>query len=138
MNRKTPLCRKSLNPHAKAIAKLDKAVSVMVRAQPGGCITCPQMNEPFDCGHFRWREQMSTRFDYKNLAKQCWSCNRFQGGRPYEFSLHIDKTWGKGTSTKLFKASQKLKQWDDRELDQLASAAKMGFNVYRQLYDSLQ
>jgi hypothetical protein len=128
--------RHATTPFAKAVAKLDAALSLMIRADAKTCITCGGP-PPFDCGHFRWREQMSTRFAYKNLAPQCWSCNRYQGGRPYEFSIYIDKRWGHGTAKELYRLSQKLKSWDIRELEQLTSAAKMGFNVYRQLYDSL-
>jgi hypothetical protein len=80
---------------------------------------------------------MSTRFDYRNLAPQCLSCNRFQGGRTYEFSLYIDKKWGRGTAKELMRISAILKQWDVRDLDALTDAARRGFPVYKQLYDAI-
>lgn len=69
---------------------------------------------------------MSTRFDYRNLGKQCRECNHFEGGKPYHYSIHIDRTWGAGTAALLYKLSQKLKNWDIKELEQIAAAANMG------------
>jgi hypothetical protein len=129
--------RHAITPFAKAVAKLDRALSILVRSEPGGCVTCVAIDTLFDCGHFKRRECMATRFDYHNVAKQCRKCNHFNSGMPYEFSLAIDRTWGKGTSARLHKLSHTIKQWDVRELDQLASAAKLGMPVYRQLYDEL-
>lgn len=80
---------------------------------------------------------MSTRFDYRNVAGQCKKDNRFSGGLPYEFGIFIDKTWGDGTAKELFKTSQQVWQWTIEELQQLESAAKMGWNVYMQVYDDL-
>lgn len=134
--------RHSITPQAKAIAKLDRALSILVRSDPifsdnGACITCGAKDTLFDCGHFRRRECMSTRYDYRNLGLQCRKCNHFESGRPYEFSLWIDKKWGRGTAKQLARKSAMLKQWEIPPLEQLAHAAsKLGFNAYKQLYDS--
>ena len=60
---------------------------------------------------------MATRFDYRNVAGQCKKENRFEGGKPYEFGLEIDKRFGKGTAEKLFKLSKTIKQWEIGELE---------------------
>jgi hypothetical protein len=64
-------------------------------------------------------------------------CNRFEGGRPYEFGIAIDKRWGKGTAARLYKLSQTTKQWEIKELEQLTSAARHSYLAYTQLYDEL-
>ncbi len=78
---------------------------------------------------------MATRFDYKNVGKQCKKCNRFEGGRPYEFGIAIDKRWGEGTAKELHERSREIWQWEIAELDQLTSAAKHSFLAYKTLYD---
>jgi hypothetical protein len=137
MKRKFGLNKYGKSEKQKAVHKLDTALSNLVRSIEGACATCGERHDTYDCGHFRRRECMATRFDYKNVAKQGVKENRFEGGKPYEFGLYIDKTWGAGTAKKLYKISQKIVQWEVNDLDQLTSAAKMGMNVYRQVYDEL-
>lgn len=102
MKRHFGLRRHATTPQAKAITKLDTAVSILVREhyQKLGCFTCGRMGEvkDMDCGHFRRREKKSTRFDLRNLGIQCRKCNRFDGGRSYEFAQKLDEIWGKGTA----------------------------------------
>jgi hypothetical protein len=119
----------------KAVHKLDTALSLLVRSTEEACATCGQQHDVYDCGHFRRRECMATRFDYKNVAKQGVKENRFEGGKPYEFGLFIDKKWGKGTAQKLYRRSQEIWQWEVSELDCLTDCAKRGMNVYMQQYD---
>ena len=139
LQRKTGLKSKSDDPWKKAVAKLDTAVSLMVRARDEGkpCVTCGAVGRQMDCGHFQWREQMATRFHLKNLAGQCTKCNRFQGGRTYEFGLELDKRWGAGTADEMYKLAHTTKKWDIKHLEQLTSAAKKGVRVYSQLYREL-
>jgi hypothetical protein len=70
-------------------------------------------------------------------AKQCAHDNIYLEGRSYEFSVAIDKRWGRGTAAELYRCSKQIKQWDVRELEQLLSAAKHSYLVYTQLYDEL-
>ena len=49
----------------------------------------------------------------------------------------IDKKFGKGTAAELYKLSKRITQIDERHLEQLLAAAKMGFRVYEQLYNDL-
>lgn len=122
---------------AKAIRKLDTALSILIRAGQSTCASCGRITTELDAGHFRRRECMATRFDYRNLRAQCRKCNRFEGGRPYELGLAIDEAWGKGTAQKLFQLSKTIKQWELDELEQLESAAKHSFLAYRMVYDQL-
>jgi Bacteriophage Lambda NinG protein len=137
MTRKFGLNRYGQSERAKAIRKLDAAVSKLIRARDGACITCGRGDVPLDAGHFRRRECMAPRFDYRNVAGQRKKENRFEGGKPYEFGLAIDERFGKGTATRLFKLSKTTKQWEIGELDQLKSAAKHSYLAYTTLYDQL-
>lgn len=132
----------TLNRHgktekSKAIRKLDTALSNLIRGIEGSCATCGQEHAQYDCGHFRRRECMATRFDYRNVAKQGQKENRFEGGRPYEFALYIDRTYGEGTAKKLHDLSRTTKQWEVKELEQLTTAAKHSFLAYKTLYDEI-
>jgi len=103
---------------AKAIRKLDTALSQLIRARDRACITCGRGHVPLDAGHFRRRECVATRFDYRNVAGQCKKANRFEGGKPYEFGLAIDERFGKGTAARLFKLSKTTEEWKIGELEQ--------------------
>ncbi len=137
MKRKFGLSNYGKSEKSKAIHRLDTALSYVIRGIEGDCATCGQQHDVYDCGHFRRRECMATRFDYRNVAKQGQKENRFEGGKPYEFGLYIDKKWGKGTAQKLYKLSKTSWQWTIEELDQLTSAAKHSYLAYCTLYDEI-
>ena len=66
------------------------------------CATCGKNNhyKEVDCGHFRSWKHKNTQYEFKNLAPQCKHCNdpKYGAGMPYEFSLFIERTHGKGTA----------------------------------------
>lgn len=139
--RKFGLRRTANTEQAKAIEKLDRSFSILIRShyEPIGCFTCNWAGawKDADNGHFRRRELKSTRFDPRNCGLQCRKCNRFDGGRSYEFGIMLDKIWGKGTAEKINKKSHETKQWQVGELEQLISAAKIGWLSYLQVYEEL-
>lgn len=68
------------------------------------------------CGHFMPRGKGNTRWHEKNCALQCGTpCNHklMGAGKPFEFSLHIDKTWGEGKAFRLKEVSE-LQYKDDK------------------------
>ena len=123
----------------KAKKKLDIAFSILIRERDKDlpCITCGASGRQMDAGHFRRRECMSTRWDYKNCNSQCSKCNRFES-RGYEYGINLDKRWGKGTAKELFHLSMKMKNWTAEEINQLTDAAKRGYRIYVQLFDELK
>jgi Bacteriophage Lambda NinG protein len=123
MTRKFGLNKYGKSERAKEIRKLDAALSQLVRTRDRPCITCGEGDVPLDAGHFRRRECMATRFDSRSVAGRCKKENRFEGGKPYEFRLAIDKKFGRGTAAKLFKLSKTTTQWGIGELKQPTSAA---------------
>lgn len=140
--RKFGLRRKSITEQAKAEDKLDKAFSSLIRTHylsTGECATCgrPIFDiKEADCGHFRRRECMNTRYNPRNAALQCRKCNRFEGGRTYEMGRFLDKVWGTGTAEKMEKESRKIKNWDVKDLQFLTDATQ-GWLTYLHAYDSL-
>src|SRR5580693_9316658 len=97
--------------HQKAVHKLDAEVSKMVRARDTVCITCDQPHAVYDCGHFRRRELMTTRFHPMNVNAQGVKENRFEGGRTFEYGLAIDKKYGKGWAQFLDTLSRRIEPW---------------------------
>lgn len=79
------LKRSTMKIKSKATPKkeLDAIISKIVRisaADSNGyvqCATCPTLRhwKEMQCGHYRKREHMATRFDLHNLAPQCEDCN---------------------------------------------------------------
>lgn len=74
------------------------------------CITCGKVThwKRAHAGHFMSRRFESTRYDEKNVASQCVSCNTFGQGQQFKFGQWIDKTYGKGTAEKLEIKSKQL------------------------------
>ena len=102
MTRNFGLNRYGESDKAKAIRKLDVALSKLVGLRDGTCITCGRGYVPLAAGHFRRRECVATRFHHRNITGRCKKENRFEGGQRYEFGFAIDKKFGAGTVQKLF------------------------------------
>jgi hypothetical protein len=56
----------------------------------------------------------------------------------YEYGLALDEKFGPGTSLFLKKLSEKIEPWTTNELEQLRSAARMGYPVFLTLYEELR
>lgn len=90
------------------------------------CVTCNKIAhwKEMDCGHFISRNHKNTKFDAQNVGPQCPRCNRFLGGRQYEFGLWIDKKYGAGTSTKLLQRSRMVCKYSQFEINELTKFYK--------------
>jgi hypothetical protein len=124
--------------HQKEVRRTDIAVSKMIRERDRECITCGSDTEQMDCGHFRRRELMATRFHPMNLNSQGVKENRFEGGRTFEYGQAIDQKYGEGWAVFLNELSKKIEPWSIAELQQLRSAARIGPRAYEQLYRELR
>lgn len=104
---------------AKLKRKLDIVFSKYIRERDKDepCVSCP-FKGSLQCGHFRRRELMSTRWNEYNSNGQCARCNLWLGGATYEYAKGLEKKYGKGTAEKLYKESQKVKQWTEKELEE--------------------
>ncbi len=90
------------------------------------CVTCGDRKhwKEMDCGHFITRNHKATKFDEQNCAPQCPKCNRFLGGRQYEFGLWIDQKYGKGTSERILARSRQVHKMAQFEIDALTKHYK--------------
>jgi hypothetical protein len=86
------------------------------------CITCDREYEvkKIHCGHFISRQYMSTRWDERNVAPQCYGCNVMQQGKQFEFSLKI----GKELSEELYLLSKQTKKWSLDEIKDMIEQYK--------------
>ena len=96
---------------SKLKKELDKWFSLFIRlrfATKEGlcqCVTCGKVGHyktgGMQCGHFQSRRHHATRWNEKNCAVQCISCNCFQQGQQYKFFLYLDGKYGEGTAQTL-------------------------------------
>jgi hypothetical protein len=78
------------------------------------CITCGRTHhyKEMDAGHFISRRHLTTKFDPRNVNAQCVSCNKFNAGEQYKYSLAIDRKFGKNVAEHLSKLSSVLSKLD--------------------------
>jgi hypothetical protein len=114
-----------------AKAKADKYFSQYIRLKHSinGVCECVTCGERFDwkrihCGHFMSRRYQATRFDEKNCAPQCVSCNTYHQGRQFRFAKWIDKTYGDGTADSLEQKSKMLCKRTKQDYEYIAGEYK--------------
>lgn len=80
------------------VRQRDADLNGMVR-----CCTCgtPHHWKRLHCGHFQSRRYESTRYDEKNTGPQCPSCNTFNQGQQYKFSLYLNGKYGPKTADQM-------------------------------------
>ncbi len=119
--------------------KLDVLVSKLIHERDKGkpCIDgCGRKGE--QSGHFRRRELMSTRWHYQNQNLQSIYCNCWLSGNEFEYAIGLDRKFGAGTSKKIYKLSQKTKNWEVWELEALIKVCEKGYDFYCDIYDSMK
>lgn len=129
---------KESDSYKKALQRADKYFSLAVRAYYANdqgyiqCCTCNNWKhwKKIDCGHFRKRGNMNTRFVFQNVGPQCRKCNRFHGGRDYRFGKWIDKQFGEGTADKIEMMSRQKSSLGKAELDEIA---QQYYEAYKKL-----
>lgn len=118
------------NKRQRLIKNLDDAFSLYIRLRDrvsedyAKCITCGAVNiwkgeNKVDCGHFQVRQHMGTRWNEKNCAAQCVTCNKYNQGRQYEFGLALDSKFGKGTADKMLVFSRKVTKYGIYDLEEM-------------------
>ncbi len=93
---------------------LDRIFSEVIRRQYAderglvSCYTCGIMKhwKEMQCGHFRPRQHLSTRYNETNCKVQCPDCNEFKNGNLEEFSYRLCKEYGPDVVERLYKLSQ--------------------------------
>jgi len=112
------MAKKKLKPITKLKKELDAIFSTYVRLRDltangeAQCVTCKVLKpyKQMQNGHFMSRRHMSTRFEEKNTAVQCMSCNMYNQGMQYEMSKYLDEKYGEGTAEEMSVLSKQSKK----------------------------
>lgn len=108
----------------KLVLKVDIAFSEFIKLRDADnqgmitCITCGdrQHYSHAQCGHYMKRGNASTRYDLKNSAGQCSTCNCALDGMQEEHGKAIDRLYGEGTADRLEKQSRQVVHFSEPEL----------------------
>lgn len=104
--------------------KLDKVFSAYIRLRdvmPNGCfrcISCGQIKrfEEGDCGHYRSRIHMATRWDPDNAHMECRGCNRVSADHLIDYRRNLVGKIGLSRIDRVELLSKTQKHWLDFEL----------------------
>ena len=102
----------------KEIKRLDTIFSRYIRlkhADENGmctCVTCGAFlhYKEIHNGHFISRGCLLTRFDERNVACQCCSCNTYRNGEQAKFLIYIERTLGRKAVDELMEKEQEWKR----------------------------
>lgn len=88
---------------------LDKVFSLYIRQKDTDhdgyvkCATCPVIRhwKVMQCGHWKRRGNLATRYVEENCAPQCEECNCDNNGEPEKFEQYIESKYGSMVVIKL-------------------------------------
>ena len=120
---------------SKLVKKLDTVFSKYIRissADKSGyctCVTCGVVKhwKEIQAGHFMSRKHYSTRWDERNVASQCVSCNMFKQGEQYKYSLFL----GKDQAKVLYLKSKETVKFTNYELEEMIKDYEAKLNCDR-------
>lgn len=125
---------------------LDVNLSVMVRERDKDkpCIACGKFHRVYQAGHYRRRELLATRWDYRNVNGEGEGCNMGHnskyGSKDMDlYRENLNNRWGAGTTDELYDLSKPFKghQFTLIEIRTLSDAARRGHRVYEPIYDEI-
>lgn len=104
------------------VKKLDTVFSQYIRRRYAKndiaeCVTCGKRDhwKKMDAGHFMSRKHYSTRWDEDNVQVQCKSCNLYNQGEQYKYSIFL----GQEKSDELYMKSRQTVKLSNFELEEL-------------------
>lgn len=104
------------------VKKLDTVFSQYIRRRYAKndiaeCVTCGKRDhwKKMDAGHFMSRKHYSTRWDEDNVQVQCKSCNLYNQGEQYKYSIFL----GDQKSEELYMKSKQTVKISNFELEEL-------------------
>jgi predicted nucleic-acid-binding Zn-ribbon protein len=116
--RRKQIRKTSSNPLSREIKLCDLAFSQMIRlsnADQNGivkCYTCSYRGfwkkDSVECGHFRGRTHMNTRWLRLNVACQCTRCNQLKSGNLEVYEKNLIRDHGPGIISYLDRESKKV------------------------------
>lgn len=128
LRRTSQLKRSTLHPlkyrshpigtHKGMVEELDRLSSLIVRKRDGCCITCGSTYE-LTASHFYRRAYLIIRFDLRNLACQCFNCNKIHSVTPFPYLNWFLNTYSDEVLSELHELRMSNKQLTDIELSAL-------------------
>lgn len=129
--------KKVSSPLWREIKKTDQVFSLLVRVMAADqdgmvkCYTCDRVafwkQDGMECGHFRPRGNMGTRWSIKNCKPQDIGCNRLRNGNLKVFETNLKKEYGDNIIKELNQQAEKVVRFTvDKVKD-------MRYNFTRQL-----
>jgi hypothetical protein len=104
------------------VKKLDTVFSQYIRRRYAKndiaeCVTCGKKDhwKKMDAGHFMSRKHYSTRWHEDNVHVQCKSCNLYNQGEQYKYSIFL----GDEKSEELYMMSKQTVKISNFELEEL-------------------
>lgn len=98
---------------SRLVKELDRVFSIFIRKRSilfsqedyALCFTCGLTDywKNMECGHWQKRGNFAIRWDERNCAAQCKSCNRMEDGRYAEFEQEIRSQYGDEAVTDLLR-----------------------------------
>lgn len=93
----------------------------MKDADNSGYVTCKTCGKRVfwkecDCGHWKKRQRIGTRFEERNCITQCYFCNRMRNGQEAAHKIYIIMTYGSETIDELNYLAKKIKDFTRDEL----------------------
>lgn len=115
------------------LSKLDKIFSEYIRrrdADENGnvkCCTCPTVQhwKEMDCGHWRLRGNMATRFNENNSHSQCKVCNGSVNGMWDDHKNYIILRYGLNVAHELYLLSKQTRKFMQFEIDEMVKDYKL-------------
>jgi len=81
--------------------RADASFSLFIRLRDSedefcSCISCGGIQHftEMDCGHYRKRSHLNTRYDERNCNAQCKNCNEFMDGNEKKYEKGLIKKYG--------------------------------------------
>ena len=120
------------------IRNLDIAVRELVFKRDKACVTCPIWREIrpnwngsdiMQPGHVFTRGNYSTRWDLRNIYKQCKTCNFMHELQPWALIGYAKGVLGDKGFDKLFFDTNQAKPIKDWELQELLTRLTSGSNI---------
>lgn len=112
------------NPIKTLRNKLDRVFSAYIRARDPACVTCGAVKDSAvsHAGHFIARQHMATRYDPRNVHKQCVVCNTYKHGNLIPYTLFMQQRYGQSVVDELMRLKQTTVRY--RKADYEAMIAK--------------
>jgi hypothetical protein len=127
--------KKKQKTKTQAKKEADIAFGHYIRAKEKHiCYTCGKRLEETksQCGHYKSRSHLNTRYSERNCHCQCVGCNIFRSGNLTVYAVNLLKQYGDDILYDLDKDARKIKRMSVKDFERITKIYKLKIN---ELYD---